>query len=175
MLVTAIVKKLLKFRDLYSRGDIPDITDPFDLDLFNTYRSFCFPSHYPIYPQRHSDQRGELFDCLRAHGGQSQVFCSSTRPGFTRGEHFHLKKVERFLVIRGKAEIALRRLFDDEVIRFAVSGERPAIVDMPTMWAHNITNIGSDDLVTLFWANEILDPENADTYPERVEPEEAAA
>ncbi len=175
MLVTAIVEKLLTFRDLYAQGDIPEVRDPFDLDLFNTYRSFCFPTHYPIYPQRHSDQRGVLFDCLRAHGGESQVFCSSTRPGFTRGEHFHLRKVERFLVLRGKAEISLRRLFDDAVIRFEVVGDRPAIVDMPTMWAHNLTNIGSDELMTLFWAHEILDPDNADTYPERVEPEEAAA
>ena len=65
--------------------------------------------------------------------------------------------------------IALRRLFDKEVIRFDVVGGTPAIIDMPTMWTHSITNIGTDDLLTLFWADEILDPEHSDTYPEPVE------
>jgi UDP-2-acetamido-2,6-beta-L-arabino-hexul-4-ose reductase len=60
-------------------------------------------------------------------------------------------------------------LFDDTVIRFEVTGERPAIIDMPTLWSHSITNTGPDELMTLFWAHEIWDPQNSDTFPERVE------
>ena len=169
MTVSALLDRLRGFRDLYATADIPDLVDPFDLSLFNTYRSFCFPDRFPLYPPLRSDARGDLFECVRAHGGQTQVFCSSTNPGFTRGEHFHRRKVERFLVLRGTAEIALRRLFDDTVIRFEVTGERPAIIDMPTLWAHSITNTGPDELMTFFWAHEIMDPGNSDTFPERVE------
>lgn len=168
MTVSAVLDLLREFRDLYSVGDIPDLSHPVHLALFNTYRSFAFPGLFPIHPPLRSDDRGQLFECVRAHGGQAQVFCSTSHPGITRGEHFHLRKVERFLVISGTAEIALRRLFDDEIIRFHVSSDEPAIVDMPTMWAHSIRNTGDSELVTLFWAHEILDPKDPDTYPELV-------
>lgn len=167
--VSVLLEKLIGFRDLYATGDIPDISHDFDRALFNTYRSFCFPDHYPIYPALRSDPRGDLFECVRGYGGQFLVFSSSTRPGVTRGQHFHLRKVERFLVLRGEAAISLRRLFSDTVVRFDVTGSRPAIVDMPTMWAHCITNRGSDDLTTLFWADEIPIDGSVDTYAESVE------
>jgi UDP-2-acetamido-2,6-beta-L-arabino-hexul-4-ose reductase len=72
------------------------------------------------------------------------------------------------VVVRGEAEICLRRVLHEEVLRFRVSGDEPVIIDMPTMWAHNITNVGAGELTTLFWANEIFDPANPDTYPEPV-------
>lgn len=166
--VSDLLQLLTGFRDLYAIGDIPNIINPLHLSLFNTYRSFCFPQLFPIHPPLRADNRGHLFECSKAHGGQSQVFCSTSHPGVTRGEHFHLRKIERFMVLRGTARIALRRLFDEAVISFDVSGERPAIVDMPTMWAHSITNTGEDELMTLFWASEILDPSNPDTFAEPV-------
>jgi UDP-2-acetamido-2,6-beta-L-arabino-hexul-4-ose reductase len=168
MTVSALRDLLTGFHDRYATGEIPDLADPLHRALFNTYRSFTFPAHFPIRPAPHSDERGTLFECLRAGGGPAQVFCSTTRPGHTRGQHFHLRKIERFLVLHGSAEIALRRLFDDEIVRFDVSGAEPAIVDMPTMWAHSVTNIGTIELTTLFWADELLDPARPDTYPEPV-------
>jgi UDP-2-acetamido-2,6-beta-L-arabino-hexul-4-ose reductase len=167
-LVSTVLELLEGFHELYASGDIPDIIDPLHLALFNTYRSFCFPELFPIYPPIRADDRGHLFECVRGHGGQAQVFCSTSHPGITRGEHFHRQKVERFMVLSGTGEITLRKLFDGEIVRFEVSGERPSIVDMPTMWAHAITNTGSGELMTLFWAHEILDPQSPDTYPERV-------
>lgn len=169
MTVNGVLDLLTGFSQLYATGEIPDIIDPLHLALFNTYRSFCFPQAFPIYPPPHEDDRGQLVECVKAHGGQSQVFCSTSHPGVTRGGHFHRRKVERFMVLSGSAEIALRRLFDDKVVRFRVTGARPAIVDMPTMWAHSITNTGNSELTTLFWAHEILDPQHPDTYPESVE------
>jgi UDP-2-acetamido-2,6-beta-L-arabino-hexul-4-ose reductase len=166
--VSALLRALNQFHDTYASGDIPDIADPFRVGLFNTYRSFCFPQLYPISPQTHADQRGRLFECVRAHGGQAQVFCSTSHPRVVRGEHFHRRKIERFLVLSGTAEIRLRRLFHHDVIRFRVCGDRPAFVDMPTMWAHSIENTGDTELMTMFWAHEILDQANPDTYPERV-------
>ena len=146
-----------------------DLSDEFTRELFNTYRASTFPRLWPIHPPAKSDERGALVEALKAMGGQSQVFFSSTRPGFTRGQHYHLHKVERFLVVRGTGEIRLRRLFSTEVVRFPVSGDTPAIIDMPTMWAHNITNVGDDELMTLFWTNELLDAADTDTYPHPVD------
>lgn len=167
--VSDLVKKLIGFHDLYMTGQIPDVSLRLDRALFNTYRSFCFPDHFPIRPTLRSDSRGRLFECMQSHGGKSLVFCSTSRPGVTRGEHFHLRKIERFLVLNGTGVISLRRLFDQAIVRFEVSGGVPAIIDMPTMWTHSITNVGTNELLTLFWADEMLDPEHADTYPEHVE------
>jgi UDP-2-acetamido-2,6-beta-L-arabino-hexul-4-ose reductase len=105
-----------------------------------------------------------LVEAVRASGGETQVFFSTTNPGYTRGGHFHLRKVERFIVLEGQASIRLRRLFTDQVVEFPVTGETPAIVDMPTLWTHSITNTGDSNLMTLFYADDEFNPENPDTY-----------
>jgi UDP-2-acetamido-2,6-beta-L-arabino-hexul-4-ose reductase len=160
--------QLTSFARTYRRAEIPLLADPFDVRLFNTFRSHCFPGHYPMRLARHTDARGHLVEAVKARGGGGQTFFSSTRPGVTRGDHFHLAKVERFVVVRGEAEICLRRVLHDKVYRFRVSGGEPVVVDMPTMWAHRITNVGDDDLLTLFWANEVFDPARPDTFAEAV-------
>lgn len=172
--VSDVLHLLNGFHELYSRGEVPALADPFAVDLFNTYRSFTFPWLFPQHPQVHADPRGELFESVRSHGGTGQAFVSTTRPGSTRGDHYHLRKVERFFVVRGEAEIALRRLLTDEVITFRLDGAKPGFVDMPTLWVHNITNVGQDDLITVFWADQLLDPENPDQYAEKVHQEVAA-
>jgi UDP-2-acetamido-2,6-beta-L-arabino-hexul-4-ose reductase len=166
--VQGVYDQLRGFRELYARGDVPDLSTPLSVDLFNTYRAALFPRHYPIALKTHGDDRGRLVETVRSHGGQGQTFVSTTRPGVTRGEHYHLNKVERFVVLSGEARISLRRMFSDEVVSFDVSGDRPAVVDMPTMWVHNITNTGDAELTTLFWTHSLFDPENPDTYWEPV-------
>lgn len=166
---------LVRMKQLYDAGDIPPLLKELDIELFNTLRWAMFPKHYPISLTQHADSRGDLVETVRAHGGQGQTFVSTTHPGITRGEHFHLEKVERFVVIRGKARISLRRVFTNEVISFDVSGDEPAIIDMPTMWVHNITNTGDDELVTLFWAHELFNPDAPDTFWEPVCQEEQPA
>lgn len=168
--VAEVWEKLRQVYQRYRRGEIPPLPTRLDVDLFNTLRTAMFPRCYPISLVVHRDQRGDLVECVRSHGGQGQCFVSSTVPGVTRGDHFHLEKVERFVVVRGRARIALRRLFHDDVVSFEVSGTEPCVVDMPTMWAHNITNIGDDELVTFFWTHTLFDPSAADTFAEKVEP-----
>jgi UDP-2-acetamido-2,6-beta-L-arabino-hexul-4-ose reductase len=168
--VVEVLELLRRFHWLYSeRGEVPDLSTAFARDLFNTYRSFLFPSAYPIHPEPHRDVRGALVEAVRAHGGTGQTFVSSTVPGATRGDHYHLHKFERFMVVKGRAEIALRRLYHDEIVRFTVTGDRPGFVDMPTMWTHHIRNVGDDDVVTVFWADQLLDPGQPDQYPLTVE------
>ncbi|WP_328650004.1 capsular biosynthesis protein [Micromonospora sp. NBC_00330] len=166
--VQGLAHRLTEIAATYRTGDIPHLLKRHDVRLFNTYRSHCFPAHYPLALPRRADARGELVETVKAHGGAGQTFCSTTLPGITRGEHFHLAKVERFVVLRGSAEISLRRVGDTEVLRFPVSGDEPVLVDMPTMWAHKLVNTGSDELVTMFWTNEIFDPDRPDTWPEAV-------
>ena len=171
--VRKVLDKLRDFHQLYAVGDIPPLESDFDLDMFNTFRASLFPHHYPIRLLPRTDHRGSLLEVVRAHGGPGQTFVSTTYPGITRGEHFHLRKVERFVVLTGRARISLRRMYHDKVVSFDVDGERPAIVDMPTMWAHNITNVGNSDLTTLFWTQEVFDPAKPDTYSESVESSDA--
>ena len=130
-------------------------------------RSALFPAAYPFLPMVNADQRGALHECVRSRGTGGQTFMSTTHPGQVRGEHYHLRKIERFHVLRGTAEIALRRVLTDEMVRFKVDGDTPALLDMPTMWVHNIRNAGDSELVTLFWADQLFDPEHPDTFRSR--------
>jgi len=168
LMVSEVRDRFLEYFKAYKSGDIPALHDDMDVALFNTLRAAMFPTAYPFKPTPRSDQRGTLVESVRVHGGQGQTFVSSTHPGFVRGEHFHLHKIERFQVLSGRAVIRLRKMLTDEVIDFEVNGDEPSVVDMPTMWAHSIKNIGTEELVTLFWAHELFNPEAPDTYPEPV-------
>jgi UDP-2-acetamido-2,6-beta-L-arabino-hexul-4-ose reductase len=153
---------------IYRCGDIPALPSRLHVNLFNTLRAAMFPASYPLPLVRRTDLRGSLVETVRAHGSEGQTFFSTTEPGITRGQHFHLRKMERFVVVGGRARISLRRVLTDEVVEFDVDGTSPAIVDMPTLWAHRITNTGHSELTTVFWVNELFDPEDTDTYPEDV-------
>lgn len=173
--VRGVLDKLISFRDLYSNGDFPPLESALDVDLFNTYRAALFPATYPIVLQPRSDHRGTFVETVRSHGGQGQTSVSTTKPGITRGEHYHLSKVERFVVLNGTARISLRKVLTDEVVSFDVSGENPVAIDMPTMWIHRITNTGDSELTTLFWSHELFNPEEPDTYWESVSIAEVVA
>ncbi|WP_418607925.1 NAD-dependent epimerase/dehydratase family protein [Georgenia sp. SUBG003] len=163
------VLRTLKYQfGQYRSGDIPALASNLEVRLFNTLRAAMFQTYPPVPLHRHVDSRGSLVETVRAHGSEGQTFFSSTRPGVTRGQHFHLRKIERFVVVGGQARISLRRVLTDETITFDVDGDEPCIIDMPTLWAHNITNTGSSELATIFWTNELFDPTDPDTYREEV-------
>ncbi|WP_271800490.1 NAD-dependent epimerase/dehydratase family protein [Dietzia maris] len=167
--VAAVWDLLREFHRSYLPvGEIPDLSSKFRIDLFNTYRAGLFPEHYPIALIPHSDPRGSFVETVRCRGGEGQSSFSTTVPGITRGEHYHLTKIERFAVIQGEAQINLRKMFSDEVISFRVSGEQPVAVDMPVGWVHNITNTGENLLLTQFWSHELFRPDAPDTFPEPV-------
>lgn len=174
--VVEVWNLLQGFHRLYvPSGDLPDLAEPFTRDLFNTYRAALFPAHYPVRLQPRSDDRGRLVETVRCHGSGGQTFVSTTHPGITRGEHYHLHKVERFVVLDGSAEIALRKMFTDEVVAFSVTGDEPVAVDMPVGWTHNITATGDRTITTQFWTDSLFDPEAPDTYWTKVRPDTEAA
>lgn len=167
MRVSAMLSKVSSLAESYNNHIIPDLRDKFNLSLFNTYRSYLFPQGFPRTLELHKDDRGELFEASKSLNG-GQTFLSTTLPGITRGNHFHLNKVERFLVVKGEAIIRIRRMFDDEIVEFQVSGNKPQYIDMPTLHTHNITNTGKTQLLTLFWSHEIFNHSNPDTIREPV-------
>jgi len=165
--VLGLLERLKALQALYAEHIIPDLRNDYSRDLFNTFRSYLYPQHYPVSLALHSDPRGFLFEAVRTHSA-GQSFLSSTAIGVTRGNHYHTRKVERFLVVQGEAEIRLRRVLHPEVHTFRVSGSAPCYVDIPTLYTHSLTNTGSGELLTLFWTHEIYDPAHPDTTPEAV-------
>ena len=168
MSVPDLYAKLRQFHDSYTANIFPDLTDPFDLALFNSYRAASYPDGWPRPLEQHTDHRGTLFEAVKGGGG-GQSFVSTTKPGITRGDHFHLRKVERFLVLQGEAVIRIRKVLTNEIWEYRVSGDNPAPVDMPTLHTHSIENVGSGDLTTLFWTHDQFDPQQPDTYADKVQ------
>lgn len=159
---------LQEFDHHYTIGEIPDLSTPFRVSLFNTYRAAKFLARPLIPLMPHSDDRGSFVETTRCCGGGGQTSFSTTVPGVVRGDHFHLRKVERFVVLSGTGRIQVRKLFSTEVMELLVTGNEPVAVDMPIGWAHNISNVGDDILVTQFWAHELFSMEDPDTYPSPV-------
>jgi UDP-2-acetamido-2,6-beta-L-arabino-hexul-4-ose reductase len=167
--VSEILLLLEGYKSTYFEGhSFPELNSTFELNLFNTFRCyFDHKSYYPVHLKKNTDQRGTFIETAKtALGGQFSF--STTVPGITRGNHFHTRKIERFIVIKGKAVIELRRIGTNEILRFELDGENPSYVDMPVWYTHNITNTGDDELITLFWINEFFNPADPDTYFENV-------
>ncbi len=162
--LSALAATLTEIADYAHTGDFPDLSTATRVALFSTFQSACFPQRFPLDRTVHRDHRGSLFESSRARCTDSLSFVSTTVPGAVRGQHYHRRKMERFLVLEGEAEIRLRRLVTGEEVTFRVSGRRPQAVDMPALWAHSLKNVGTGPLVTAFWANELLDPERPDTH-----------
>lgn len=166
--VSIILKLLKSFDDLYRINmTIPSIDKEFELNLFNTYRSFLPTNYFPKKFTQHIDERGSFTELVRSNN-QGQFSYSITKPGITRGQHFHTRKVERFMVIDGKAVIKLRKIGTSDIIIYHFDGNNPQCVDIPIWHTHYIKNIGKRDLVTLFWVNEHYDENDPDTYFEEV-------
>ena len=167
--VSEILILIQKFKNNYQeKGEIPTIKNSFELNLFNTFRSYInLEEHFPVKYTKHTDTRGSFVEVIRLGVG-GQVSFSTTVPNITRGNHYHTRKIERFSVIKGKALIQLRKIGTQEVLNFYLNGSEPSYVDMPIWYTHNIKNIGEELLYTNFWINEPYNEEDADTYFEVV-------
>jgi UDP-2-acetamido-2,6-beta-L-arabino-hexul-4-ose reductase len=167
--VSEILTKLQIFKEQYlDLGVIPELREMFDLNLFNTFRSYIkIKEHFPVKYTQHTDIRGAFVEVIKLNVG-GQVSFSTTVPGITRGNHFHTRKIERFSVIKGEALIQLRKIGTKEVLSFELQGSNPGYVDMPIWYTHNIKNVGTEDLYTIFWINEFFYSEDSDTYFEEV-------
>jgi UDP-2-acetamido-2,6-beta-L-arabino-hexul-4-ose reductase len=160
---------LESYKKTYFEGYcFPELNSIFEVNLFNSFRSYIdHSSRYPALLKKNVDQRGVFVETIKTSLG-GQFSFSTTMPGVTRGNHFHIRKIERFVVIRGRAIIELRRIGTNEKMSFELNGDQPSFVDMPVWFTHNITNVGNEELIALFWINEFFNPDDPDTYYEQV-------
>lgn len=142
---------------------LPHVGVDFERALYATYLSYLPNDKFSYELIEHSDNRGSFIEVLKTMDS-GQFSLSTSKPGVTRGNHYHNTKNEKFLVIKGKAIIRFRHIFSNEIIEYPVSDKKLEVVDIPTGYTHNITNIGEDDMVLILWANEQFDKDNSDTY-----------
>ena len=147
---------------------VPDLAPgSFEKKLYSTYLSYL-PSDQFSYPlEMHTDNRGSFTEFLRSPE-RGQVSINISHPGIVKGNHWHHTKNEKFLVVKGEGVIRFRNIFSKEVIEYHVSGDKLEVVDIPCGYTHNIENVGTEDMVTVMWANEAFDPDHPDTFFEPV-------
>lgn len=160
-------RQLRAFRAARQTLHVPDCSDPFVRRLYGTYQSYVPENDLAYDLESRTDARGVLAEMVKSpHAGQ--IFVSRTKPGVTRGNHYHDLKVERFFVIEGDAVIRFRPVGGGAVTEYRVSGSRWQAVEIPPGYTHSIENVGTSELVVLFWACEPFDRERPDTFPHEV-------
>lgn len=164
-----IVDLIYSFKDMPENLSVPDFGKPFTKKLYSTYLSYLPKAKFSYPLKMNVDGRGSFTEIIRtADRGQFSVNIS--KPGITKGQHWHNTKNEKFVVVSGHGLIQLRKIGTDEVINFEVSGDKIEVVEMIPGYTHNIINLSdTDDLVTFMWCNECFDPNRPDTYFEPVE------
>lgn len=149
----------------HSRSDlsIPNMDDSLTKKLYSTYLSFLPENDFSYDLKMNCDDRGSFTEFIRTPE-RGQVSVNVSKPGITKGNHWHHTKNEKFLVVSGEGLIRFRKINSEEIIEYRVSGNKLEVVDIPTGYTHSIVNVGESDLVTVMWANECFDAKNPDTY-----------
>ncbi len=163
-----IVDLLYSFESISEKLTVPDLSDAFTKKLYSTYLSYL-PKEKISYPLKMNiDERGSFTEIIRTPD-RGQFSVNISKPGITKGQHWHHTKNEKFVVVSGHGLIQLRKIGTEEAINFEVSGDKIEVVEMIPGYTHNIINLSeTEDLVTFMWANEAFDPDKPDTYFEKV-------
>ncbi len=165
--VGAMAALIRSFAESRKNLSIPDMADQFTRVLYATYVSYLPEDGFAYRLEKREDQRGALAEMLKSpHIGQ--LFVSTTKPGITRGNHYHDTKVEKFIVVSGEAVIRFEHIMTGARIDVPVSGSEMKVVDIPPGYTHHIENVGQTDMVVLFWADELFDQAAPDTYFQEV-------
>ncbi len=163
-----IAKKLYGFRDSMNSIYVPNTGDEFTKKLYSTYISYLPLEKTYVQATKNVDERGSFTELVRTNEcGQFSV--SFSKPGIVRGNHYHHTKLERFIVIKGKAKIGFTSIIDGTSHEFIVDDSNIQIVTIPVGYTHNIENIGDDEMILAIWCNELFDKEKPDTYFKPVE------
>lgn len=158
-----IVDLIYSFKKSREDKSIPNMADEFVKKLYSTYLSYLPEDQFSYKLKMNKDHRGSFTEFIKTPD-RGQISVNISKPGITKGNHWHHTKNEKFLVVSGKGVIRFRRIDSDEVLEYFVSGDKLEVVDIPIGYTHNIQNLGDSDMVTIMWANEPFDPENSDTY-----------
>lgn len=158
-----IVDLIYSFKESRKKLNIPNMSDPLTSKLYSTYLSYLPKDGFAYDLEMHEDNRGSFTEFIR-NADRGQVSVNISHPGITKGQHWHHSKNEKFLVVRGEGVIRFRKIDEEEIIEYKVSGDKLQVVDIPTGYTHSIVNIGTEDMVTVMWANEPFNPDKPDTY-----------
>lgn len=158
-----IVYLIYSFKESRERRLVPDMSNSFTKKLYSTYLSYLPEDQFSYDLKMNVDHRGSFTEFIKTPE-RGQVSVNISKPGITKGNHWHHTKNEKFLVVSGHGVIRFRKINSNEVIEYYVSGDKMQVVDIPTGYTHNIENLGDTDMVTIMWANELFDPEKPDTY-----------
>lgn len=158
-----IADLLQTFKESRQSLAVPNLEDVFTKQLYSTYLSYLPVDRFAYDLKLNEDARGSFTEFIRTPD-RGQVSVNVAKPGITKGNHWHHTKNEKFLVVSGEALIRFRKVGENEVHTYHVTGEMMRVLDIPTGYTHNIENIGTTDLVTVMWVNEAYDPNNPDTY-----------
>lgn len=162
-----IADLLYSFKNSRENFSVPNMNDAFTKKLYSTYLSYLPRDEFKYDLKMNMDDRGSFTEFLKTPD-RGQVSVNVSKPGITKGNHWHHTKNEKFLVVSGQGVIRFRNLNEEKVLECHVNGEKLEVVDIPTGYTHNIENLGYTDMVTIMWANELFDPENPDTFYEEV-------
>lgn len=158
-----IVDLLYSFKESRNEKTVPNMSDGFTKKLYSTYLSYLPENQFSYNLKMNIDQRGSFTEFIRTPD-RGQVSVNISKPGITKGNHWHHTKNEKFLVVSGSGVIRFRKLDENKIIKYFVSGDKMEVVDIPVGYTHNIENIGETDMVTIMWVNEPFDSENPDTH-----------
>ncbi|MBB3894807.1 UDP-2-acetamido-2,6-beta-L-arabino-hexul-4-ose reductase [Bacteroides pyogenes] len=163
-----IVELLYSFRQMPENLNVPNLKDAFTKKLYSTYLSYLPKDKFSYPLKMNVDDRGSFTEIIRSDD-RGQFSVNISKPGITKGQHWHHTKNEKFVVVSGRGLIQLRKIGTEEVIGFEVSGKKIEVVEMIPGYTHNIINLSeTEDLVTFMWCNECFDPNRPDTYFEKV-------
>ena len=154
---------ITSFKENRKNLSIANMEDALTKKLYSTYLSFLPIDQFAYDLKMNLDNRGSFTEFIRTPD-RGQVSINVSKPGITKGNHWHHTKNEKFLVVSGEALIRFRELDSEDIIEYQVSGEKLQVVDIPTGYTHSIVNIGETDLVTVMWVNECFNPIKPDTY-----------
>jgi UDP-2-acetamido-2,6-beta-L-arabino-hexul-4-ose reductase len=158
---------ITSFKNSRTGLEVPDFSDHFTRKLYATYLSYLPENEFSYLLKMNIDLRGSFSEFIRTDN-RGQISINISKPGVTKGNHWHHTKNEKFLVVSGKGVIRFRKVETAEVIEYHVAGEKLEVVDIPPGYTHNIENLGPGDMVTIMWASEAFDPKRPDTWFENV-------
>ncbi len=160
---------LYSFKESRKNLFIPNLTEgSFEKKLYSTYLSYLDPKDFSYKLKMNVDNRGNFTELVKSLD-RGQVSINISKPGITKGQHWHNTKTEKFIVVAGTGIIQLRKIGTDEIVEYRVSGEEITVVDMIPGYTHNIINLSeTENLVTVMWCNECFNPERPDTFFEEV-------
>jgi UDP-2-acetamido-2,6-beta-L-arabino-hexul-4-ose reductase len=163
-----IADLILSFKESRNNRYIPDMPEgSFAKKLYSTYLSYLPRNNFSYTLEMHCDERGSFTEMFKTVNN-GQVSVNISKPGITKGQHWHNTKNEKFVVVSGKGVIRFRKPGESEIYEYFVSGDKLEVVDIPVGFTHNIENLGDSDMITIMWCNECFNPDKPDTYFEEV-------